>query len=161
MPRPYKAIVVAAAAITAVGLSPLASFADDKPAPAAPTAAVTLDLAPGMLAAMRRDLKLDDDQIADRLRTEAAAPAIEKRLRAQLGKAYGGAWIPAGADRLTVAVTTEPQPRRPAPRAPTPSWSTAARPIWPQRARRWTSAPPRRARTSAAGTSTSPPTPSW
>jgi streptogrisin C len=107
MLRPYKAMVVAAAAITAVGLSPLASFADDKPAPAAPTAAVTLDLAPGMLAAMRRDLNLDDDQIADRLRTEAAAPAIEKRLRAQLGKAYCGAWIPAGEDRLTVAVTTD------------------------------------------------------
>jgi streptogrisin C len=107
MLRPYKAMVVAAAAITAVGLSPLASFADDKPAPAAPTAAVTLDLAPGMLAAMRRDLNLDDDQIADRLRTEAAAPAIERRLRAQLGKAYGGAWIPAGEDRLTVAVTTD------------------------------------------------------
>jgi streptogrisin C len=60
-----------------------------------------------MLAAMRRDLRLTDDQIAARLRTEAAAPVIEKRLRASLGTAFGGAWIPAGRSRLTVAVTSE------------------------------------------------------
>ncbi|GGR36392.1 hypothetical protein GCM10010168_63520 [Actinoplanes ianthinogenes] len=59
-----------------------------------------------MLAAMRRDLHLTDDQIAQRLTTEAAAPVIEKRLRAKLGKRFAGAWIPAGATRLTVAVTS-------------------------------------------------------
>ena len=32
---------------------------------------------------------------------------VEKRLRGQLGKAFAGAWIPAGKSRLTVAVTTE------------------------------------------------------
>jgi len=64
------------------------------------------DVSPGMLAAMRRDLKLDDGQIAVRLRTEAAAPVIEKRLRARLGSAFAGAWIPAGASKLTVAVTS-------------------------------------------------------
>lgn len=58
-------------------------------------------MAPGMLAAMRRDLELDDNQIAVRLRTEAATPAVEKRLRAELGTTFGGAWIPAGATRLT------------------------------------------------------------
>ncbi|WIM93111.1 hypothetical protein ACTOB_005078 [Actinoplanes oblitus] len=55
---------------------------------------------------MRRDLHLTDDQIARRLTTEAATPVIEKRLRAQLGKRFGGAWIPAGATRRTVAVTS-------------------------------------------------------
>jgi streptogrisin C len=104
MPRPVKALVVAAVALTAVGITPLVSFASDTPAP--PTgAAPALDIAPGMLAAMRRDLKLDDTQIAARLRTEAAAPVVQKRLRAQLGTAYAGAWIRPGATRLTVAVT--------------------------------------------------------
>ncbi len=107
MSRPYKAIAVATAAIAAVGLAPLVSFAAEAPSPAAPAARPAPDLAPGMLAAMRRDLKLTDDQIAARLRTEAAAPVIEKRLRAALGKAFGGAWIPSGGSRLTVAVTTE------------------------------------------------------
>ncbi|WP_245664873.1 ricin-type beta-trefoil lectin domain protein [Actinoplanes subtropicus] len=74
---------------------------------AQPSRAATphFDVSPGMLAAMRRDLKLDDAQIAARLRTEAAAPVIEKRLRARLGSAFAGAWIPAGASKLTVAVT--------------------------------------------------------
>src|SRR5690606_9342964 len=65
-----------------------------------------LGLAPGMLAAMRRDLKLDDDQIARRLTVEAAAPVVEQRLRKVLGDRFGGAWIPAGATRLTVGVTS-------------------------------------------------------
>jgi streptogrisin C len=107
MARPYKAIAVAAAAITAVGLSPLVSFADEQPAPAAPATAPAVDMAPGMLAAMKRDLKLDDSQVRARLATEAAAPVIEKRLRGKLGKAFAGAWIPAGKSKLTVAVTTE------------------------------------------------------
>jgi streptogrisin C len=90
-------LAIAAAAITAITLSP-------QPAPAA---AASFDIEPGMLAAMRRDLKLDDGQIAVRLRTEAAAPVVEKRLRARLGSAFAGAWIPSGASKLTVAVTSE------------------------------------------------------
>ncbi|BBH69871.1 hypothetical protein ACTI_65560 [Actinoplanes sp. OR16] len=61
---------------------------------------------PGMYQAMRRDLGLNDQQIADRLTTEAAAPVIENRLREQLGARFAGAWIPEGATRLTVAVTS-------------------------------------------------------
>ena len=91
-----RMLAVAVAAITLVTLSP-------KPGQAAP---VHFDISPGMLAAMRRDLKLDDSQIAARLRTEAAAPVVEKRLRARLGSAFAGAWIPAGASKLTVAVTS-------------------------------------------------------
>ncbi|GIE02197.1 hypothetical protein Adu01nite_35470 [Paractinoplanes durhamensis] len=89
-------LAIAAATITAITLTP-------QPAPAAP---LQTDIAPGMLAAMRRDLKLDDNQIAVRLRTEAAAPVIEKRLSARLGSAFAGAWIPDGASKLTVAVTS-------------------------------------------------------
>jgi streptogrisin C len=107
MARFPQAIALAAVAVIALTAAPAVSFAaEPAPSPAAP-AAVTLDLAPGMLAAMRRDLKLDDRRIAERLRTEAAAPVVEKRLRARLGPAFGGAWIPDGADRLTVAVTSE------------------------------------------------------
>jgi streptogrisin C len=76
------------------------------PQPAEAAAPVHFDVSPGMLAAMRRDLKLDDAQITARLRTEAAAPVIEKRLKARLGSAFAGAWIPPGASKLTVAVTT-------------------------------------------------------
>ena len=109
MAPPVRAVAVVAIALTAVSLSPIAGWAAEEPAPApaATASRSTPDLSPGMLAAMRRDLKLSDDQIADRLRTEAAAPVIEKTLRGELGKAFGGAWIPAGGSRLTVAVTTE------------------------------------------------------
>ena len=110
MARPYRWIAVAAVAVTAVGLTPLLSFADDKPGPAPyPRVDVpqTLDLPVGVVAAMKRDLNLTDAQIAERLRTEAAAPVVQKRLKAKLGKEYGGAWIKKGNERLTVAVTTE------------------------------------------------------
>jgi len=105
MSRARTALGLGAAALTAIGLIPAASFAAEKPAAAAPTAASRFDMAPGMVDAMRRDLGLTDDQIAARLATEAAAPVIEKRLRARLGATFAGAWIPSGADRLTVAVT--------------------------------------------------------
>ena len=107
MARPIKALIVAAVALVTVGALPLASFAGENPPPTVPAAAHSFDMAPGMLAAMRRDLKLDDDQIAARLRTEAAAPVIERRLRSRLGTDFAGAWIPSGASRLTVAVTEE------------------------------------------------------
>ncbi|HET6529039.1 MAG TPA: S1 family peptidase, partial [Actinoplanes sp.] len=106
MPAPYRALAVAAVAVTTVALFPLAGQAAERPSPAPSADSPAFDLSPGMLAAMRRDLNLTDDQIADRLRTEAAAPVVERRLRSELGKQFGGAWIPAGEARLTVAVTT-------------------------------------------------------
>ncbi|GID26194.1 ricin-type beta-trefoil lectin domain protein [Paractinoplanes brasiliensis] len=93
-----RLLAIAAAVVTAATLSPLPA------AQAAPSPSVDLD--PGMLSAMRRDLKLNDTQIEARLRTEAAAPLVEKRLKARLGSAFAGAWIPSGASRLTVAVTS-------------------------------------------------------
>ncbi|MEU7904458.1 ricin-type beta-trefoil lectin domain protein [Actinoplanes sp. NPDC049118] len=105
MSRPVKLLGVAAVAVTTVGLFPLTGFAAEPPSPTGTPAVSRFDMAPGMVAAMRRDLKLTDDQIAARLATEAAAPVVEKRLRARLGTAFAGAWIPAGAARLTVAVT--------------------------------------------------------
>ncbi|BCY08407.1 ricin-type beta-trefoil lectin domain protein [Actinoplanes sp. L3-i22] len=108
MPRILKSLLAGAVAVAAVTVSPPAGHAAPAPSsPAASSPATRLDLAPGMLDAMRRDLHLDDAQIAARLTTEAAAPVVEKRLRAQLGKHFGGAWIPTGAGRLTVAVTSK------------------------------------------------------
>ncbi|WP_233625230.1 ricin-type beta-trefoil lectin domain protein [Actinoplanes sp. ATCC 53533] len=105
MSRAARTLSVAAAALTVLGVLPAASFAAEPPKPAAPNAASRFDMAPGMVAALRRDLRLTDDQIAARLATEAAAPVVEKRLRTRLGAAFAGAWIPAGGTRLTVAVT--------------------------------------------------------
>jgi streptogrisin C len=103
MSRSVKVLAVTAVALTAIGLTPLVSFAGESPTPASAPAA--FDIAPGMLAAMKRDLKLTDAQIATRLRTEAAAPLVEKNLRRSLGARFGGAWIAPGGSRLTVAVT--------------------------------------------------------
>jgi streptogrisin C len=91
-----RLLALSAAALTLVTLGALPS-----------QARVTPDATDGMLAAMRRDLRLDDDQAAVRLRTDATASATEKRLRARLGAAFAGAWIPEGATNLTVAVTDE------------------------------------------------------
>jgi streptogrisin C len=107
MPRILaRSLAVTAATVTAVALTPVAGHTDPKPAPPTAVAPADLGLAPGMLAAMRRDLKLDDDDLARRLATEAAAPVVEQRLRKTLGDRFGGAWIPSGATRLTVAVTS-------------------------------------------------------
>lgn len=98
MSHPLKAIGTTAVALALVGLIPAYGFAAETPPP-------SFDMAPGMVQAMRRDLHLTDDQLAARLATEAAAPVVEKRLRTLLGATFAGAWIPTGADRLTVATT--------------------------------------------------------
>ncbi|WP_410813381.1 ricin-type beta-trefoil lectin domain protein [Micromonospora sp. 067-2] len=105
MNRFPRVLGVAAAVLTMLGLTPTVGFADARPAPTAPTATPTLDIDPGMVAALRRDLHLTDAQIGERVRVEAAAPAVERRLRQRLGPSFAGAWIPDGGDRLTVAVT--------------------------------------------------------
>ncbi|BEL03337.1 hypothetical protein Q0Z83_015280 [Actinoplanes sichuanensis] len=103
----HRPALLGAALLLAATLSPTPGYAAGFAAPPAPQpAAGTPALSPGMIAAMQRDLGLDADEIAERLTVEAAAPVVEKRLRAQLGKRFAGAWIPAGATRLTVAVTS-------------------------------------------------------
>ncbi|MFF0255994.1 ricin-type beta-trefoil lectin domain protein [Micromonospora zamorensis] len=105
MNRLPRTLGIAAVVLATLGLPPTVSFADSGSAPAAPTASPALDMDPGMVAAMRRDLHLTDVQIANRVRVEATAPAVERRLRERLGPSFAGAWIPEGGDRLTVAVT--------------------------------------------------------
>ncbi|SCG17482.1 streptogrisin C. Serine peptidase. MEROPS family S01A [Micromonospora echinofusca] len=106
MSRRLRMLVPAAAGLLLLGLTPAAGHASDTPPAApAPAAAATADLSPALVEAMRRDLGLTPAQVDERLRTEAAAPVVERRLRAKLGPAFAGAWIPSGGQRLTVAVT--------------------------------------------------------
>ncbi len=84
-------------ALVAAGL--VASFA----APAASAPANTV--APGMLAAMQRDLGLTVDQAYVRMVREARATAAETTLRDQLAGSFGGAWFDSTAGKLVVAVT--------------------------------------------------------
>ncbi|GAB3960148.1 hypothetical protein GCM10027614_81240 [Micromonospora vulcania] len=105
MNRSSKTLGVAAVVLAVLGLTPTVGHAAPGPPPTTPAAAPGRDMDPGMVAAMRRDLHLTDAQIDRRVRVEAAAPAVERRLRERLGTAFAGAWIPPGGNRLTVAVT--------------------------------------------------------
>ncbi|BCJ70352.1 alpha-lytic protease prodomain-containing protein [Polymorphospora rubra] len=57
-----------------------------------------------LTAALQRDLRLSADQVRIRLEREAAAPAVERRLRGELGTRFGGAWLSTDG-QLTVGVT--------------------------------------------------------
>ncbi|MDI1461099.1 S1 family peptidase [Catellatospora sp. KI3] len=72
------------------------------PRPAAPPAAT----APAtMFEAVQRDLGLTAEQARDRLAVDGRAREVDAALRARLGAAYAGSWLPDGADRLTVAIS--------------------------------------------------------
>jgi streptogrisin C len=62
-------------------------------------------MAPGMLAAMQRDLGLTVDQVYARVAQESRAAAAESTLRDQLAGSFGGAWFDSSAGKLVVAVT--------------------------------------------------------
>ncbi len=115
-----------------------------------------------MAEAMRRDLGLTDRQLADRLRVEAAAAVVDKRLRAGLGTRYAGSWLAAG-DRLTVAVTDESVADAVRAEGPNPASSPGAWPRSPPPTTPSTGTPPVTARPTryGAGTPTSPTTASW
>ncbi|WP_433392298.1 ricin-type beta-trefoil lectin domain protein [Micromonospora sp. KLBMP9576] len=104
MSRRLRVLGPVAVALLLVGLTPAAGQASDS-APAAPGQAAASGASPALVEAMSRDLGLTAAQVDERLRTEAAAPVVERRLRARLGPGFAGAWIPADGRRLTVAVT--------------------------------------------------------
>lgn len=112
MSRHIPALVSVAALALGAAAAPTVASAAPAPDPAAPAASARTGLPPGQLAALRRDLGLDDAQIEDRLVVEAIAPFVERRLRAELGSAYGGAWVAPDGDSLIVGVTDEAQAAR-------------------------------------------------
>ncbi|MFZ5638662.1 MAG: S1 family peptidase [Pseudomonadota bacterium] len=55
-------------------------------------------LSPALAAAMKRDLRLDDAQLAQYFRTERLAYVRDAQLKRSLGGDYAGAWIERGGD---------------------------------------------------------------
>ncbi|MFC0527847.1 S1 family peptidase [Phytohabitans kaempferiae] len=100
--------MLAAAALLPVGAVALpAAPAVAAPGPGVPPAGGAASAQ--MLGAMQRDLGLTADEARARLAREDDASRTDARLRKDLGAAYGGAWLTAGADSLVVAVTTKAQ----------------------------------------------------
>jgi streptogrisin C len=64
------------------------------------------DVAPQLLAAMRRDLGLDADQARTRLQRAVWAGRITSTLAAQTGGEYAGSWLAEDGTTLKVAVTS-------------------------------------------------------
>ncbi len=93
-----------AAAVLAAGTA--AAFA--LPASAQPAPA---DVDPGMVQAMERDLGLSGAQAEQRLRSEAAARAVDETVRAELGDSFGGSFYDADKGGLVVSVTDPAQLR--------------------------------------------------
>ncbi|PPK69038.1 alpha-lytic protease prodomain-containing protein [Actinokineospora auranticolor] len=101
-----KLTAAAMAALTAAGLATAVALTPSATAGQTAPAAVGADAAsPEMLSAMARDLKLTPDQARQRIAREHKASSTEQALRGSLGNAFGGAWLDAGANTLTVALT--------------------------------------------------------
>ena len=78
------------------------AIADDDREPTARAARV---FAPEMVAALRRDLGLTDQQARNRLNREEWATRTARQLRGELGESFGGTWLSADGTQLMVAVT--------------------------------------------------------
>jgi len=92
--------VGAAAAIT------LPAVADDGPRLVlGPTDATATAKAPDLTGALLRDLGGSEEQVRTRMDTESRALRATQTLSADLGDKYGGSWLNAEGDTLTVAVT--------------------------------------------------------
>ncbi|MFI5497189.1 CAP domain-containing protein [Actinoplanes sp. NPDC051859] len=100
--------MVSAAGLAAVLTIPAFAGTDAKPqgsAGAQAPAPKQAGEADALLEAMQRDLQLTRGDAVQRLGAEAITPELESTLRTVTGDAYGGAWIKAGTNKLTVAVT--------------------------------------------------------
>ncbi|BCB90458.1 S1 family peptidase [Phytohabitans suffuscus] len=99
--------ILAAAVLLPVGAVALPSApAVAAPGPGVPPAGAA---SAQMLGAMQRDLGLTADQARARIAREDDASRTDARLRKELGAAYGGAYLTAGATSLVVGVTSQAQ----------------------------------------------------
>ncbi|RIV40783.1 S1 family peptidase [Micromonospora radicis] len=113
--RRFTAIGVVVAAVGAAAAVTLPSFAGDGGAPrsAPPTGPAVVEGAdPEVVEALRRDLGLDQAQVAARLKTERWATGVVDQLRTELGADYGGSWLSADGSQLNVAVADPAEARR-------------------------------------------------
>ncbi|MCZ7420302.1 S1 family peptidase [Verrucosispora sp. WMMA2121] len=111
--RRLTAIGVVVAAVGAAAAVALPSFAGDGGAPVgAPTSGAVAGADPDVVEAMRRDLRLNDSQVAARLKTERWASGVVDQLRTDLGATYGGSWLSADGSVLNVAVADAAQAQR-------------------------------------------------
>ncbi|QOC93006.1 S1 family peptidase [Micromonospora craniellae] len=111
--RRLTAIGVVVAAVGAAAAVALPSFAGDDSAPnAAPTAQAVEGVDAEVVEAMRRDLGLDQAQVAARLKTERWASGVVDQLRSDLGGDYAGSWLSADGGQLNVAVADAAQAQR-------------------------------------------------
>ncbi|MEG3634961.1 S1 family peptidase [Micromonospora palythoicola] len=111
--RRLTAIGVVVAAVGAAAAVALPSFAGDGGAPVGvPTSGAEAGADPDVVEAMRRDLRLNDSQVAARLKTERWAAAVVDQLRTDLGATYGGSWLSADGSELNVAVADAAQAQR-------------------------------------------------
>ena len=107
-----KRIAIAAVAVAATGAAvafTLPSMAGTNPSGGAPQSVAAGDVAPQLLAVMKRDLGLDGDQARARLKRAKWASGVSSTLAAQTGKEYGGAWLTKDGMTLKVAVTGQDQ----------------------------------------------------
>ncbi|MGW4464026.1 S1 family peptidase [Micromonospora sp. NPDC004704] len=109
MPPRRRFVLTALTTLAIVVIAPPQAIAATPPAPAAPAGSTTLahgGAASGlMLAALRRDLGLTDAEARSQLAVDDRARRVAASLPAALGDTFAGSWLPAGADRLSVAVT--------------------------------------------------------
>ncbi len=106
--RPSHPVMAALAAGTVTVTLIMPSPAAAAPDPSAPTVAASDagQIAPYVMKALQRDLKLSAGQAQARLAREATAARTEAALRRSLGANFAGAWLNADASTLTVAVTS-------------------------------------------------------
>jgi streptogrisin C len=69
------------------------------------TAGARPAVAPRLIAAMKRDLRVDADRATARVKRAQWASGVATQLRTSTGNAYAGAWLTGGGMTLTVGVT--------------------------------------------------------
>lgn len=102
-----RKIAVAAAVVAAAGAAvafTLPSMAGTTPQSAAKAPSGS-GVSPQILAAMQRDLGLNADQAAARLKRAKWASGVSAKLSAETGTDFGGAWLAPDGSTLKVAVT--------------------------------------------------------
>ncbi|ATY96474.1 MULTISPECIES: trypsin-like serine protease [Streptomyces] len=103
--RRVLATATATVAVGALALAGLTGVASAGPADSAAPAVSADSLSPGLLAAMERDLGLDENEARTRIAGEYRAAAVAAGLEKSLGASYAGARVSGDKADLTVSTT--------------------------------------------------------